>query len=66
MQSAASDAVQVLEAVTTNLREMYNLVSGISAAVDGGDGPAGTAGLAQLAEMLRTEVHRFLVTARQS
>nr|BFE74259.1 hypothetical protein GCM10020092_075600 [Actinoplanes digitatis] len=65
MQSAAGDAVNVLEAVTANLQEMHNLVSGITAAVDGG-GRSDSAGLSQLAEMLRTEVHRFVVTVRQS
>ncbi|GID91338.1 methyl-accepting chemotaxis protein [Amorphoplanes digitatis] len=65
VQSAAGDAVNVLEAVTANLQEMHNLVSGITAAVDGG-GRSDSAGLSQLAEMLRTEVHRFVVTVRQS
>ncbi|GGN10890.1 methyl-accepting chemotaxis protein [Actinoplanes campanulatus] len=64
VQSAAGDAVQVLEAVTANLREMHHLVSGITSAVDGGQG--GTSGLSQLAEVLRTEVYRFVTTVRQS
>ncbi|GLW33804.1 methyl-accepting chemotaxis protein [Actinoplanes regularis] len=64
VQSAAGDAVEVLEAVTENLREMHTLVSGIAAAVDGGQDTS--AGLSQLAEVLRTEVNRFVTTVRQS
>jgi hypothetical protein len=55
----------VLEAVTESIREMSGLTTGIAAAVDGG-GAHGTAGLSQLAEVLRSEVSRFVATARQS
>ncbi|MBO3743241.1 methyl-accepting chemotaxis protein [Actinoplanes flavus] len=64
VQAAAGGAVDVLEAVTANLREMHHLVSGITSAVDGGHGT--NAGLSQLAEVLRTEVHRFVTTVRES
>ena len=65
VQEVAADAVAVLETVTNSIREMSGLVNGIADAVDGG-GAAGTAGLSQLAEVLRSEVNRFVVTARQS
>jgi methyl-accepting chemotaxis protein len=65
VQAAAADAVSVLEAVTGSIREMSGLVNGIAIAVDGGH-DSGTAGLSQLAEVLRSEVHRFVTTARQS
>jgi len=42
---------------------MSNLVNGIAAAVDGGH-DQGTTGLSQLAEVLRSEVSRFVATAR--
>jgi methyl-accepting chemotaxis protein len=64
VQQAASDAVRVLEEVTSNIREMSSLVDGIASAVDGG-GHGDTSGLSQLAEVLRSEVNRFLVMARQ-
>jgi methyl-accepting chemotaxis protein len=64
VQHAAADAVNVLEAVTGNIREMSTLVNGIAQAVDGGH-DSGTAGLSQLAEDLRSEVHRFVSTARR-
>lgn len=63
MQQAAADAV--VESVTGSIREMSNLVNGIAAAVDGGH-DSGIAGLSQLAEVLRSEVHRFVTTARQA
>jgi methyl-accepting chemotaxis protein len=65
VQQAAADAVSVLEAVTGSIREMGGLVNGIATAVDGGH-ESGTAGLSQLAEVLRSEVHRFVTTARQA
>ncbi|MFG1602569.1 methyl-accepting chemotaxis protein [Actinoplanes sp. NPDC049265] len=65
VQQAAADAVAVLEAVTGSIREMGNLVNGIAAAVDGGH-ESGTAGLSQLAEVLRSEVHRFVNSARSA
>jgi methyl-accepting chemotaxis protein len=65
VQQAAADAVSVLEAVTGSIREMGGLVSGIAAAVDGGR-DTGTAGLSQLAEVLRSEVHRFVASARSA
>ncbi|WP_306203751.1 methyl-accepting chemotaxis protein [Actinoplanes sp. RD1] len=65
VQSAAADAVNVLDAVTGSIREMANLVNGIAAAVDGGH-DSGTAGLSNLAEVLRAEVHRFVSMARQA
>jgi methyl-accepting chemotaxis protein len=65
VQQAAADAVSVLEAVTGSIREMGNLVNGIAAAVDGGH-ESGTAGLSQLAEVLRSEVHRFVNSARSA
>ncbi|MBL7255196.1 chemotaxis protein [Actinoplanes sp. LDG1-01] len=65
VQDAAADAVAVLEAVTNSIREMSGLVNGIATAVDGGGAP-GTAGLSQLAEVLRSEVSRFVATARAS
>ncbi|GAB1642715.1 methyl-accepting chemotaxis protein [Krasilnikovia sp. MM14-A1259] len=64
VQQAAADAIGVLEAVTANIREMSSLVDGIALAVDGGRG-AGSTGLSQLAEVLRSEVNRFVTTARQ-
>ncbi|BFU42756.1 methyl-accepting chemotaxis protein [Krasilnikovia sp. MM14-A1004] len=64
VQQAAADAIAVLEAVTGNIREMSGLVNGIAVAVDGG-GSVGTTGLSQLAEVLRSEVNRFVTTARQ-
>ncbi|GAB1694059.1 methyl-accepting chemotaxis protein [Krasilnikovia sp. M28-CT-15] len=64
VQQAAADAIAVLEAVTANIREMSGLVDGIATAVDGGRS-AGTTGLSQLAEVLRSEVNRFVTTARQ-
>jgi methyl-accepting chemotaxis protein len=63
VQQAAADAVGVLEAVTSSIREMSGLVNGIASAVDGGN-ESGTAGLSQLAEVLRSEVHRFVASAR--
>jgi methyl-accepting chemotaxis protein len=65
VQQAAADAVGVLEAVTASIREMGGLVNGIASAVDGGH-DSGTAGLSQLAEVLRSEVNRFVTTARQA
>jgi methyl-accepting chemotaxis protein len=65
VQQAAADAVGVLEAVTGSIREMGNLVNGIAAAVDGRH-DSGMTGLSQLAEVLRSEVHRFVSTARQA
>ncbi|GAA0508958.1 hypothetical protein Ade02nite_62440 [Paractinoplanes deccanensis] len=65
VQEVANDALIVLETVTNSLREMSGLVNGIAAAVDGG-GAEGTAGLSQLAEVLRSEVNRFVTTARQN
>ncbi|MCA2217307.1 methyl-accepting chemotaxis protein [Wangella sp. NEAU-J3] len=65
VQQAAADAVGVLEAVTDSIREMGTLVSGIAAAVDGRH-DSGLTGLSQLAEVLRSEVHRFVSTARQA
>ncbi|GID25624.1 methyl-accepting chemotaxis protein [Paractinoplanes brasiliensis] len=65
VQEVAADAVTVLEAVTNSIREMSGLVNGIATAVDGGGAP-GTAGLSQLAEVLRSEVNRFVATARAS
>jgi methyl-accepting chemotaxis protein len=65
VQQAAADAVGVLEAVTDSIREMGNLVNGIAAAVDGRH-DSGLTGLSQLAEVLRSEVHRFVSTARQA
>ncbi|MGK5678893.1 methyl-accepting chemotaxis protein [Actinoplanes sp. URMC 104] len=65
VQEVAADAVAVLETVTTSIREMSGLVNGIAVAVDGGSAD-GTAGLSQLAEVLRSEVSRFVSTARQS
>ena len=65
VQQAAADAVSVLEAVTGSIREMGGLVNGIASAVDGGH-ESGLTGLSQLAEVLRSEVHRFVTTARQS
>jgi methyl-accepting chemotaxis protein len=63
VQQAAADAVAVLEAVTGSIREMSGLVNGIASAVDGGH-DSGTAGLSRLAEVLRSEVHRFVASAR--
>jgi len=63
VQQAAADAVGVLEAVTGSIREMSGLVNGIASAVDGGH-DSGTAGLSQLAEVLRSEVNRFVASAR--
>jgi methyl-accepting chemotaxis protein len=63
VQEVAADAVAVLEAVTNSIREMSSLVNGIATAVDGG---SGTSGLSQLAEVLRSEVSRFVSTARAS
>jgi methyl-accepting chemotaxis protein len=65
VQQAAADAVAVLEAVTGSIREMGGLVNGIAAAVDGGH-ESGTAGLSQLAEVLRSEVNRFVHSARSA
>ena len=65
VQQAAADAVSVLEAVTGSIREMGGLVNGIATAIDGGH-DSGTAGLSQLAEVLRSEVHRFVASARQT
>jgi methyl-accepting chemotaxis protein len=65
VQQAAADAVDVLEAVTGSIREMGNLVTGIASAVDGRH-ESGLTGLSQLAEVLRSEVHRFVSTARQN
>ncbi|MCM4076775.1 methyl-accepting chemotaxis protein [Paractinoplanes hotanensis] len=65
VQEVAADAVAVLETVTTSIREMSGLVNGIAAAVDGGS-EHGMTGLSQLAEVLRSEVNRFVSTARQS
>ncbi|MBM2617453.1 chemotaxis protein [Actinoplanes sp. LDG1-06] len=65
VQEVALDAVAVLETVTNSIREMSGLVNGIAIAVDGGGAP-GTAGLSQLAEVLRSEVSRFVTTARAS
>ena len=64
VQQAAQDAIEVLESVTGSIREMSGLVDGIASAVDGG-ADTGTAGLSRLAETLRSEVHRFVSTARQ-
>jgi len=63
VQQVAADAVAVLEAVTESIREMSGLTNGIAAAVDGGDE---LDGLSQLAEVLRSEVSRFVATARQT
>ncbi|MEV4343375.1 methyl-accepting chemotaxis protein [Actinoplanes sp. NPDC049596] len=65
VQEVANDAVTVLETVTNSIREMAGLVNGIAAAVDGGGDMAST-GLSQLAEVLRSEVNRFVTTARQN
>ena len=65
VQDVAADAVAVLETVTNSIREMSGLVNGIAAAVDGGSAH-GMTGLSQLAEVLRSEVNRFVSTARQS
>jgi methyl-accepting chemotaxis protein len=65
VQDVAADAVAVLETVTESIREMSGLTNGIAIAVDGGDSH-GTAGLSQLAEVLRSEVSRFVATARQT
>jgi len=65
VQEVAADAVAVLETVTNSIREMSGLVNGIAAAVDGGSAH-GMTGLSQLAEVLRSEVNRFVSTARQS
>ena len=62
VQEVAADAIAVLEAVTESIREMSGLTNGIAAAVDGGHG---LDGLSQLAEVLRSEVSRFVATARQ-
>jgi len=64
VQQAAKDAIEVLESLTGSIREMSGLVDGIASAVDGG-ADSGTAGLSRLAETLRSEVHRFVSTARQ-
>ncbi|MFI1989479.1 methyl-accepting chemotaxis protein [Actinoplanes sp. NPDC020271] len=64
VQSAAAEAVGVLEAVSASFREINQLIDGIAVAVDGG-GATGTTGLSQLAEVLRAEVTRFLHTARE-
>ncbi|MEV6301874.1 methyl-accepting chemotaxis protein [Actinoplanes sp. NPDC051861] len=63
VQQAAGDAVRVLEEVTASIREMRGLVDEIANAVDGQG--AGQSGLAQLAEVLRSEVDRFVATARE-
>ncbi|GIM91569.1 methyl-accepting chemotaxis protein [Paractinoplanes toevensis] len=63
VQEVAADAVHVLEAVTESVREMSGLTNGIAAAVDGGHD---LDGLSQLAEVLRSEVSRFVATARQT
>jgi methyl-accepting chemotaxis protein len=65
VQDVAADAVAVLETVTGSIREMSGLTNGIATAVDGG-GPDGTSGLSQLAGVLRSEVSRFVATARRS
>ncbi|GAA0801620.1 hypothetical protein Sya03_06870 [Spirilliplanes yamanashiensis] len=65
VQSAAADAIEVLESVTESIREMSRLVTGIAAAVDGSH-DSGNAGLSQLAEVLRGEVSRFVTTVRAS
>jgi methyl-accepting chemotaxis protein len=63
VQDVAEDAVRVLEAVTESIREMSGLTNGIATAIEGGHGMDG---LSQLAEVLRSEVSRFVETARQS
>lgn len=65
LQQAAGAAVGVLRAMTDRIREMSRLIDGITASLDGHDEP-GDIGLAQLAEVLRSEVQRFLATARTS
>jgi methyl-accepting chemotaxis protein len=65
VQEVAADAMAVLETVTNSIREMSGLINGIAAAVDGG-GAVGNTGLSQLAEVLRSEVNRFVTTARRS
>jgi hypothetical protein len=60
-----AEAERGLETVTGSIREMSGLTNGIATAVDGGDAH-GTAGLSQLAEVLRSEVSRFVATARQT
>jgi methyl-accepting chemotaxis protein len=64
VQEATADAVAVLDAVTGSIREMGNLVNGITIAIEGGD--SGTAGLSNLAEVLRNEVQSFVSKARQA
>jgi methyl-accepting chemotaxis protein len=63
VQDVAADAVHVLEAVTESIREMSGLTNGIATAIEGDHGMDG---LSQLAEVLRSEVSRFVATARRS
>ncbi|GAA2612200.1 methyl-accepting chemotaxis protein [Paractinoplanes durhamensis] len=63
VQDAAAGAVHVLETVTESIREMSGLTNGIATAIEGSHDMDG---LSQLAEVLRSEVSRFVETARQS
>ncbi|MEV6349370.1 methyl-accepting chemotaxis protein [Actinoplanes sp. NPDC051851] len=64
VQQASADAVRVLRSVTESIREMSGLIDGIATAVEGGENTE-ESGLTELAEVLRAEVTRFLVQARQ-
>ena len=64
VQQAAADAVAVLEVVSHSFREINGLITGIATAVHGG-GESGVPGLSRLADILRSEVNRFVTTARQ-
>jgi methyl-accepting chemotaxis protein len=63
VQEVAADAIAVLETVTGSIREMSGLTNDIAVAVHGGHD---TNGLSQLAEVLRSEVSRFVETARHN
>jgi len=72
VQTAATDAIGAIEAVTGRIREMNMMVADIAAAVEGshaalqGTTDGGAGGLIQLAELLRSEVTRFAATVRSS
>lgn len=66
MQQAAAAAIDMLESVTGNIRDMGSLVRGIAVAVDGDGHGTQNQGLTQLAETLRVEVRRFLEKTRHT
>ena len=64
VEGAATEAIAALESVTTRIREMNQMISDISTAVEGNPNVGPASGLVGMAEMLRSEVTRFVHEVR--